>query len=89
MKALKYIVLLILILTIVAAIYVATLDNKYEVSRTRIINAPIEVVYDNVNDYKNWPSWSPWLERDTLAELNYSDITFGKNASYSWKSDDK
>ncbi len=86
MKALKYIVLLILILTIGSAIYIATLDNKYEVSRTKIIKAPIEVVYDNVNDYKNWPTWSPWLEKDTLTELSYSDISFGKDASYSWKS---
>ncbi len=89
MKALKYIVLLILILTIGAAIYVGTLNNTYEVSRTKIMHAPIEVVYDNVNDFKNWPTWSPWLEKDTLAELSYSDITFGKDASYSWKSNDK
>jgi len=89
MKAFKYIVLLILILTIGSTIYIATLDNSYEVSRTKIINAPIEVVYDNVNDYKNWPSWSPWLEKDSLAELTYSDITFGKDASYSWKSEHK
>ncbi len=87
MKAFKYIVLLVLILTIGGAIYIATLDNSYEVSRTKIINAPIEVVFDNVNNYKNWPSWSPWLEKDTLVELTYSDITFGKNASYTWKSD--
>lgn len=87
MKALKYILLLILIVIIGGAIYIATLDNSYEISRTKIIKAPIEVVYNNVNDYKNWPSWSPWLEKDTLAELTYSDITFGKDASYSWKSD--
>ncbi len=89
MKALKYIVLLLLIITIGAAIYIATLDNNYEVSRTKIINAPIEVVYDNVNDYKNWPSWSPWLEKDTLAMLTYSDISFGKDASYTWKSENE
>ncbi len=89
MKALKYIVLLLLILTIGAAIYVATLDNKYEVYRTKIINAPIEVVYDNVNDYKNWPSWSPWLERDTLATLTFSDISFGKDAFYTWESENQ
>jgi len=89
MKVFKYIVLLILILTIGAAIYVATLNNTYEVSRTKIIKAPIEVVYDNVNDYKNWPSWSPWLEKDTLAVLTYSDISFGKDAFYSWKSENE
>jgi effector-binding domain-containing protein len=89
MKILKYILLLILIFVIGGAIYIATLKNSYDVNRTAIIKAPVEVVFDNVNDYKNWPKWSPWLEKDTLAELTYSDTTFGKDASYSWKSTDK
>jgi len=89
MKALKYILLLILIVIIGSAIYIATLDNSYEVSRTKVIKAPVEVVFNNVNDYKNWPSWSPWLEKDTLAQLTYSDITFGKDANYTWKSDNE
>ncbi len=89
MKALKYFFLLMLIVIIGGAIYIATLDNLYDVSRTKVIKAPVEVVYNNVNDYKNWPTWSPWLEQDTLAQISYSDITFGKDAFYSWKSDDK
>jgi effector-binding domain-containing protein/ribosome-associated toxin RatA of RatAB toxin-antitoxin module len=89
MKTLKYFFLLILIVIIGGAIYIGTLDNSYEVSRTKIINAPIEVVFNNVNDYKNWPEWSPWIEKDTLTELSYSDITFGKDASYTWKSENK
>lgn len=89
MKILKYFFLLILIVIVGGAIYIATLDNSYEVTRTKIIKAPIEVVYNNVNDYKNWPSWSPWLEKDTLAQLTYSDITFGKDAFFSWKSENK
>ena len=89
MKTLKYFFLLILIVIIGGAIYIATLDNSYEVTRTKIIKAPIEVVYNNVNDYKNWPSWNPWLEKDTLAQINYSDNTFGKDAFYAWKSEHK
>jgi effector-binding domain-containing protein len=89
MKIFKYILLLILIFVIGGAIYVATLKNSYDVNRTAIIKAPVEVVFDNVNDYKNWPSWSPWLEKDTLAQLTYSDITFGKDANYSWKSENE
>ena len=89
MKTLKYILLLILIFVIGGAIYIATLKNSYDVKRTAVIKAPLQVVFNNVNDYKNWPSWNPWLEQDTLAKINYSEITFGKDASYSWKSDDK
>ena len=89
MKILKYVLLLVLLIVVAGAIYIATLDNSYEVTRTKVIKAPIQVVYDNVNDYKNWPSWSPWLEKDTLAQLTYGEIASGKGASYSWKSDNK
>lgn len=89
MKILKYVLLLVLIFVIGGAIYVATLKNSFDVNRTAVIKAPIQVVFENVNDFKNWPSWSPWLEKDTVAQLTFSDISFGKGASYSWKSDHK
>ncbi|MEZ4840683.1 MAG: SRPBCC family protein [Flavobacteriaceae bacterium] len=69
MKYLKYILLLLLLIIVGGSIYVATLDSDFEVTRSRTINAPAEVVFKNVADYKNWPSWSPWIEKDTLTEL--------------------
>ena len=89
MKKLKYLFLLVLMIVVAGAIYVATLDNSYDVMRAKVMKAPLEVVFNNVNDYKNWPSWSPWLEKDTLSKLSYGEITSGKGASYSWKSDNK
>ena len=53
MKALKYILFLLLILIIGVAIYIAVQPNTFEVSRTRTINAPAPVLYNNVIDYKN------------------------------------
>ena len=89
MKKLKYVFLLVLMIVVAGAIYIATLDNSYDVTRAKVMKAPLEVVFNNVNDYKNWPSWSPWLEKDTLAQLTYGEIESGKGASYSWKSDNK
>ena len=87
MKYLKYILLLLLLIIVGGSIYVATLDSDFEVTRSRTINAPAEVVFKNVADYKNWPSWSPWIEKDTLTELTFSDVSSGVGAMYSWKSD--
>ncbi|HHC80625.1 MAG TPA: transcription activator effector-binding protein [Flavobacteriia bacterium] len=89
MKALKYIFFLLLLVIIGGAIYIATLENSYKVARTRLIKAPAQVVYNTVNDYKSWPSWSPWLEKDSLAVVTYGDNTVGKGASYAWKSSHK
>ena len=53
MKAFKFIVFLLLILIIGACTYVAVQPNNYEVVRTRTIDAPAVVIYDNVIDFKN------------------------------------
>ena len=87
MKYLKYILLLLLIIVVGGAIYIATLNNSYNIKRTKLIKAPVQVVFDNINDYKNWPSWSPWIEQDTLTQLTYGNKTSGVGASYTWKSD--
>ena len=85
MKKLKYVFLLVLLIVVAGAIYIATLDNAYDVSRTKIIKAPVQVVYNNVNEYKNWPSWSPWIEQEPSATLTYGEKTSGEGGTYSWK----
>lgn len=85
MKILKYILLLVLILVIGGAIYMATLDGKYHVTRSKVINAPVSVVFSEVNDFKKWPAWSPWIEQEPNATLTYEDKTVGEGAGYAWK----
>ena len=84
MKFLKYILLLLLILVIGFSIYVAVQPNDYKFSRSRTIEAPVSLIYDKVNDFKQWPEFSPWLEQDKEATLTYGDKTIGEGASYSW-----
>ncbi|WP_179315653.1 SRPBCC family protein [Winogradskyella undariae] len=84
MKALKNILLLVLILVIGLSIYIAVQPNSFEVTRTRTIKAPQSVVYDNVIDFKNWESWSPWTEAKPEIKITLSDKTEGIGGSYSW-----
>ena len=88
MKAIKYILLLLLVLIIGFSIYVAVQPNDYSFERSRTINAPTSLLFNKVNDYKNWPSFSPWLEREPDAIVGYGDITAGEGASYSWNGED-
>lgn len=69
------------------AIYFATKDGSFDVAITKDINAPAEVIYNNVKDFKNWEAWGPWMTQDENIELNYAEKTEGEGASYSWKSD--
>jgi effector-binding domain-containing protein len=86
MKILKYLFFLLLILLIGGAIYFATKDGSFDVAKTKTINAPAEVIYNNVKDFKNWATWGPWMTEDQAIEINYAEKTEGEGASYSWKS---
>lgn len=84
MKAFKYILFLLLIIIIGTSIYITVQPNQYTLSRSRVIAAPAPVLFNEVNDYKNWPSFSPWLEQEPEATLTYLDETSGTNAGYAW-----
>ena len=88
MKILKYILLLLLILVIGFSIFIAVQPNSFDVTRTRIINAPQSVVYDNVIDFKNWESWSSWVEEKPETVITLSEKTEGIGGSYAWEDED-
>ncbi|HUP98711.1 MAG TPA: SRPBCC family protein [Usitatibacter sp.] len=62
------------------------LPSKFEVSRSVVINAPAEKVYDLVADPRQWKSWSAWHARDPKMDLTYSGPPFGQGAKWAWKS---
>jgi effector-binding domain-containing protein len=86
MKVLKYLFFLILICLIGGAIFFGTKDGKFEVSETKIVNAPAELIYDQVKDFKNWENWGPWLQIDPNIKISKSEKTDGEGSTYSWKS---
>ncbi len=85
MKALKYILLLLLVLIIGFSIYIAVQPNSFEVERSRTMKAPASMVYNNIIDFKNWESWSSWVEEDPEMKINLPENTLGIGGSYSWE----
>jgi hypothetical protein len=88
MKALKYILFLLLMLVIGISIYVAVQPNSFEVTRIRNIKAPTPVIYNTLIDFKNWEQWSPWLEKNPNSKLTYAERTKGVGGSFSWADED-
>ena len=88
MKFLKFLLLILLVIVIGLAIYIAVQPNSFEVTREKTIDAPASVVYDNLIDYKKWPNWSPWLEKEPDMALSFPDQTTGVGGSYSWEGKD-
>jgi effector-binding domain-containing protein len=88
MKTLKYILLLLLILVIGFSIYIAVQPNSFDITRTKTINAPQSVIYNNVIDFKNWEAWSSWVEEKPETVITLSDKTEGIGGSYTWEDED-
>ena len=88
MKILKYLLLLLLVVLVAGAIYVATRPNDFELSRSKVIKAPTSVIFKNISDFKNWEAWNPWMEKDSTIIATYPDQTAGIGGSYSWTSKD-
>lgn len=88
MKILKYLFFLLLIVIIAGAIYVATKDGNFQVEESTVVNAPTSVVFNEVNNFKNWEQWGPWMDDADDIIVNYSENTIGENAGFSWKSNE-
>jgi effector-binding domain-containing protein/ribosome-associated toxin RatA of RatAB toxin-antitoxin module len=84
MKVLKFLLFLILIVLIGGAIYFGAKDGAYDIRQSQTIKAPTSLLFDTVNDYKTWESWSPWKEEDPNMTFSYPEQTSGVGGSYSW-----
>ncbi|MCF2876562.1 MULTISPECIES: SRPBCC family protein [unclassified Tenacibaculum] len=88
MKILKYILLLIVAVIAIGLIYVSTYSGSYDVSRSKVIKAPIAHAFNTVNDLKTWEKWGPWHDEDSTIVVTYGEKTVGVGASDSWTSKD-
>ena len=88
MKSIKYILLLLLILVIGVSIYIAVQPNSFEVTRTKTLNAPQSVVYNNIIDFKNWEAWNSWKEEKPEIKITLPEQTNGVGGSYTWEDED-
>ncbi|WP_303315836.1 GyrI-like domain-containing protein [Flavivirga abyssicola] len=87
MKTFKYILFLLLIALIGTAIYIAVQPNEFDFSRSKVIKAPASLLFNKVNDFKNWPDFSPWIEKEPNATLTYGETTSGVDGNYGWNGD--
>lgn len=89
MKALKTILITLVVIVVLLVLISFFLPSKVHVERTKVISAPPEVVFEWVNNYKNWEKWSYWHTLDPQMQLKYSDVTAGVGAWYEWSSKQK
>ena len=72
MKALKIIVITLITVMILYIVVYALAPKDFDVKRKIVINASPELVFKQVNNFKNWEPWSPWLEGDSTIKNVYT-----------------
>lgn len=84
MRILKYLFLLMVLLFIGVTVYIATLKGDFKVKQTAIIHSPRGVVFDYVNDYKNWETFGSWMTKEHGITFVYPAKTMGAGAQFNW-----
>ncbi|WP_343704164.1 SRPBCC family protein [Chitinophaga sp.] len=84
MKVLKRILLILAAIIVLLVIVSFFLPSSYSITRTTVMKAPPEAVFDQFNDFNNWRQWNTF--DDMYKEIQYttSDPSSGVGAKQSW-----
>ncbi|MEM9731205.1 MAG: SRPBCC family protein [Myxococcota bacterium] len=88
MRALKVIIGVLVAITALVMGIGLFLPKDYRVERSIQIEAPPELVFDQVNSFRNWDEWSPWLAQDPTIKNEFSGPDSGVGAKVAWTSQD-
>jgi uncharacterized protein YndB with AHSA1/START domain len=62
------------------------LSGDFKVTRSQLVAAPPERVYELVVDPRRWKEWSVWNRRDPAMQISYEGAASGVGAVWAWKS---
>ena len=83
--------LFIIAVVIVAAVLglALTQPDSFTVTRTATIKAPPEKIIGYLNDFHQWPAWSPWEKLDPNMKRTFEGPVSGQGAVYGWSGNDE
>ena len=58
--------------------------SHFDIARSTTIRATPARVHALVNDFHEWPAWSPWEDVDPALQRTYSGPDSGVGAHYAW-----
>ena len=88
---LKTIALIVVVVLLIAAVGIVAMaaakPDSFRVQRSITIKAPPTRIYALINDFKAWPKWSPYENRDPNMQRKLSGTDSGQGAIYEWNGD--
>ena len=88
MKGLLKLLYFLLFLVVVVLLAGLFLPKSVHLTSEISIRSRPTLVFDQINILRNWENWSPWLEQDSMINIEYNDIAEGAGASLGWTSEE-
>jgi hypothetical protein len=76
-------------LLLVLLVVIATRPGQMHVERSLPMPVAPQVVHTLLNDFRAWPSWSPWEKLDPEMKRELSGAPQGVGAKYAWSGNDQ
>lgn len=73
----------------VLLLWAATRPDTFRVARTIRIQAPADKVFNLLNDFQKFGSWSPWEKLDPNMKRSFTGPQTGQGAVYAWEGNDE
>jgi Polyketide cyclase / dehydrase and lipid transport len=71
------------------AIRVSRQPADFRIQRSAVFAAPASAAFALVNDFHQWPGWSPWAKLDPNMTVQYEGAQAGVGSSYAWSGNKK
>ena len=84
-----YILLAVVAIILVVLAIAAMKPSDFRFEHSIGIDAPPEKIFPLINDFHQWPRWSPWENVDPAMQRTYSGAPSGVGARYEWKGNSK
>ncbi len=88
MKALKVIVIILVVLAAILFLGGLLLPKGYTISRSTVINAPDSVVYNNVANFNNFLKWNPWSKMEPTQKTSITGTPSQPGHTWEWEGKD-
>lgn len=85
MSIVKNLGIAFLVILVIAGVGIYFLPNAYTITNSIEINRPASLVYAQVADFKKWPAWSPWYEKEPTAKVTVEGNAGAEGQKMSWE----
>jgi len=87
-KAIKIVGIVVVAIVALVAIVGAFLSPKSHMERSIVVNAQPATIFQQINSFKNFNKWSPWMEKDPNTKTTLEGPESGVGAKMSWVSEE-